>query len=82
MNGHGNDAEAAAERERAQKLKLPEATVQFGNPADVPVMPPGYKPLGPTPAELKGRAIVAAAMSIKEHPDAPPPPLYLGSDND
>jgi hypothetical protein len=82
-NGHknGNDSEAA-ERERAQNLKLPEATVVFGDSADVAAVPPEYKPLGPTPAELKGRALVQAAMSVKEQPDEPLPPLYLGSDSD
>ena len=82
-NGHknGNDSEAA-ERERAQNVKLPEATVVFGDSADVAVVPPDYKPRGPSPAELKGRALVQKAMLIGEGPKEPLPPLYQGSDND
>jgi hypothetical protein len=79
-NVHKNSE--VAERKRAQNHKLPEATVAFGAPADVPIIPPDYKPRGPSPAELKGRALVQKAMLIKESPDEPLPPLYQGSDND
>lgn len=81
VHKNGNNSEAA-ERERAQNHKLPEATVAFGASADIPVVPPDYKPRGPTPAEIKGRALVQEAMLIKESPDEPLPPLYQGSDND
>ncbi|GEM_PF-5400019 len=79
-NPRKDDDSRAIEQERAQNLKLPEATVVFGDPVDVPPIPPEYQPLGPSPRELKGRAILQAAMSVEEQSGEPLPPLYLGSD--